>query len=80
MDILALRLAALPDMEVLGSASDSEEGLLQIEELRPSVLLLDTKMKQADGIEVCRQASFNSCVRVIVLTSFSDPQERAMAY
>ncbi len=79
--MLARRLASLPDLEVVGTTCDGEGGLRQIEELRPDVVLLDTKMKRADGIDICRRAcSGNGESKVAVLTSYIDPEERRLAY
>ncbi len=80
-DMLARRLGSLPGMLVVGSTGDSEEGLQQIKDCAPDIVLLDTKMKRADGLEVCRQAcSINGKAKVVVLTSYDEPQERRMAY
>ena len=80
--MLARRLASfLPDLEVVGSTGDSEEGLRQIQEYAPDIVLLDIKMKRADGLETCRRAcSINGKANVVVLTSYIEHQERKMAY
>ena len=79
--MLARRLASLPGLEVVGTTCDGDKGLRQIEELRPDVVLLDTKMKRADGMEICRRAcSGNGASKVAVLTSYIDPEERRLAY
>ena len=80
-EMLARRLGSLPGMVVVGSTGDSEEGLQQIEDSAPDIVLLDIKMKRADGLEVCRQAcSINGKAKVVVLTSYSEPEERRVAY
>ncbi|PKB71544.1 MAG: hypothetical protein BZY87_04645, partial [SAR202 cluster bacterium Io17-Chloro-G6] len=49
--------------------------------LNPDVVLIDTKMKQADGIDLCRRAlAADKKVRVAILTSYLDPNERRQAY
>ena len=79
--MLARRLESLPDMDVVGTACDGEEGLRQIELLCPDVVLVDTKMKKANGMDVCRRAcSTNGGRYVAILTSYIDPEERRMAY
>ena len=79
--MLARRLASLPGLEVVGTTCDGDKGLRQIEELRPDVVLLDTKMKRADGMDICRRACArtNGC-KVAILTSSIDPEERRLAY
>ena len=80
-EMLARRLAALPDMEVVGSSNDGAEGLRQVAQLRPDLVLLDVKMKNADGLEVCRRAcSSGFGTQVAILTSYIDPEERRMAF
>ena len=41
--MLARRLASLPDMDVVGSTCDGEEGLRQIQGLRPDVAPLNQR-------------------------------------
>ncbi len=80
-DMLARRLGSLPGMLVVGSTGDSEEGLQQIKDCAPDIVLLDIKMKRADGLEVCQQAcSISGKARVVVLTSYTEPEERKMAF
>ena len=79
--MLARRLASSPNIEVIGSTGDSQEGLRQIKELAPDVVLLDTKMRNANGMDVCRRAcAANGKTKVAVLTSYTDPEELRMAY
>ena len=79
--MLARRLASLPGLEVVGATCDGESGLRQIEELHPDVVLLDTKMKRADGMDICRRACTKANGgKVAVLTSYIDPEERRLAY
>ncbi len=80
-EILARRLASIPGLDVVGSTSDSEEAIRDIAGLSPDVVLIDTKMKQADGIDLCRRAlAAGEQTKVAVLTSYLDPNERRQAY
>jgi len=66
-------LELLPDIEVVGEASDGEEALQKIPELKPDVLLLDIRMPRLDGIgvlEALRQA--HALPPALVLTTFDD--------
>jgi len=79
-EMLARRLASSPNVEVVGSTGDSEEGIRQIKELAPDVVLLDSKMRNANGMDVCRRAcAANGKAKVAVLTSYDDLEERRMA-
>ena len=79
--MLARRLASLPGLEVVGTTCDGEGGLRQIEKLHPDVVLLDTKMKRADGMDICRRAcASTNGGKIAILTSYIDPEERRLAY
>ena len=62
-------LELVSDIEVVGEASDGEEALKKVPELKPDVLLLDIRMARMSGIEVLealREA--NSLPPALVLT------------
>ncbi len=70
-EILARRLASMPGLDVVGSTSDGEEAIRDIAGLSPDVVLIDTKMKQANGIDICRRAlAAGDRTKVTVLTSY----------
>jgi len=80
-EILARRLASMPGLEVVGSTCDGEEAIRAIGGLNPDVVLIDTKMKQANGIDLCRRAlAADEQAKVAILTSYVDPDERRQAY
>ena len=80
-DMLARRLASVPGLDVVGATYDSGQGLQAINELHPDLVLIDTKMKQASGIDVCRRAcDADRRAKIAVLTSYIDPDERRLAY
>lgn len=73
-DILARRLEPAHGLEVVGSTSDSEAAIREIGTLCPDLVLIDTKMKQTDGMDVCRQVlGAGEQIKVAVLTSYLDP-------
>ena len=79
-DGLVRRLAKVPDIEVVGDTGDGEVGLRRIGELHPQIVLIDTKMKRADGLDVCRRAcSIDGRTKIAVLTSYEDVEERRRA-
>ena len=59
----------IKDVVVIGEASNGKEALERVEELKPSVMLLDITMPEGSGFEVLRHVSKNFPeIRVIVLT------------
>lgn len=70
---LATLLDLLPDIEVLGTASDGEEAIALVEELRPDVVLMDLRMPRCDGVAATRRLrEQGSATHVIVLTTYAD--------
>jgi two-component system, NarL family, response regulator DevR len=66
-------LEAEDDMEVVGEAGTVAEGLPLIEHLVPDVAILDVRLPDGSGIEVCRAVqSRTPSVRCLMLTSHSD--------
>ncbi|HEX2922673.1 MAG TPA: response regulator transcription factor [Chloroflexota bacterium] len=59
------------DMTVVGEASDGATALALIDELKPDLVLLDAKMSDMDGVEVCRQAmARHPNQSIVILTAF----------
>lgn len=44
-----------PDMQIVGEARTGEEAFQLAVKLRPDVILLDVKLEDIDGPEVCRR-------------------------
>ncbi|GII30760.1 response regulator [Planotetraspora mira] len=66
------------DLTVIGEAADGEEAVAMAESLTPDVLLLDLRMPVLDGLGALGRLE-GLGVRVIVLTSVSDPVDVAPA-
>lgn len=60
------------DCTIVGEASDGEEGLKLINDLRPDLVITDIKMPLMDGIEMLEQAKSLHRFHSIILTSYSD--------
>ncbi len=75
-NILARRLSSISGFQVVGTTADAEEGLRQIGNLVPDLVLLDIKMTDADGLDVCRRACSQFGIhKVAVLTSYGDTSD-----
>ena len=63
------------DIEVVGEAGTAEEALSRIPPTRPDVALLDVRLSDGDGVEVCREIrSRHPEIQCLMLTSFSDDE------
>jgi DNA-binding NarL/FixJ family response regulator len=63
------------DIEVVGEAGTAEEGLSRIPPTRPDVALLDVRLPDGDGVQVCREIrSRYPAVQCLMLTSFADDE------
>ncbi|HEX7167704.1 MAG TPA: response regulator transcription factor [Acidimicrobiales bacterium] len=61
------------DLEVVGDASTAEEALARIPPTRPQVAVLDVRLPDGDGVEVCREIrSRHPEIQCLMLTSFAD--------
>jgi DNA-binding NarL/FixJ family response regulator len=70
---LAMVLGLMPDIEVVGSASDGREAVTMACAARPDVVLMDIRMPRCDGLEATRElASREPAIKVIVLTTYAD--------
>jgi DNA-binding NarL/FixJ family response regulator len=63
------------DMEVVGQGATATQGLADIDALLPDVAILDVRLPDGNGIEVCREIrSRHMAVRCLMLTSFADDE------
>ena len=66
-------LEDVPDITVVGEASDGGEALVKAVELKPDILLMDLSMPNMGGIDATRQLSQSEPkVRVLILTVHED--------
>ena len=68
-------LASEPDMEVVGEAGTAADALARIIATRPDVAVLDIRLPDRSGVEVCREIrSRDETIRCMMLTSFADDE------
>ena len=70
---LSMVLGLMPDVEIVGSASDGEEALALVKRLAPQVVLMDLRMPRLDGVEATHQITErHPNTKVVVLTTYAD--------
>lgn len=61
------------DIEVVGESGSAVEAARRIPALRPDVAVLDGRLPDGSGIDVCRQVrSIDPGIRALILTSYDD--------
>ncbi|MEU7784677.1 response regulator transcription factor [Amycolatopsis sp. NPDC049159] len=65
---------AEPDIEVVGEAGTAAEALVRIPQARPDVAILDVRLPDGQGVEVCREirSTVEPPPACLMLTSYSD--------
>ena len=68
-------LSVEPDIEVVGEAGTAADALARIPAARPDVAVLDVRLPDGSGVEVCREIrSRQEDVKCLILTSFADDE------
>ncbi|MDB1086345.1 response regulator transcription factor [Streptomyces sp. ACA25] len=68
-------LSMEPDIEVVGEAGTAAEALVRIPATHPDVALLDVRLPDGSGVEVCREIrSRDESLKCLMLTSFADDE------
>jgi two-component system response regulator DevR len=68
-------LEAEDDIEIVGEADTAEQALARVPPTRPHVAILDVRLPDGNGVEVCREIrSHHPEIQCIMLTSFSDDE------
>ena len=68
-------LNSVPDFEVIGEAGTAAEALRRLPAAAPDVAILDGRLPDGSGIEVCRIIrEQNPAVKCLILTSYDDDE------
>jgi DNA-binding NarL/FixJ family response regulator len=68
-------LSVEDDIEVVGEAGTAADALVRIPATRPDVAVLDVRLPDGSGVEVCREIrSQDESVKCLMLTSFADDE------
>lgn len=61
------------DLDVIGETGSAEDAVRRVRQSRPDVVVLDVRLPDGSGVEVCRDIrSEHPDCRVLMLTSFAD--------
>ncbi|HEY0696488.1 MAG TPA: response regulator transcription factor [Micromonospora sp.] len=72
---LADLLQAGGDIEVVGESGSAPEATRRIPALRPDVAILDARLPDGNGIDVCRDVrAVDSSIKGLILTSYEDDE------
>jgi len=72
---LADLLQAEGDIEVVGESGSAQEASRRIPALRPDVAILDGRLPDGSGIDVCRDVrAVDSSIKGLILTSYEDDE------
>src|ERR687894_1041212 len=72
---LADLLHAAGDIEVVGESGSAQEAARRIPAIRPDVAVLDARLPDGNGIDVCRDVrSADPTIKALILTSYQDDE------
>src|SRR3982751_5171638 len=72
---LADLLQAGGDIEVVGESGSAQEATRRIPSFRPDVAVLDARLPDGNGIDVCRDVrSADPSIKALILTSYQDDE------
>ena len=78
---LRARIAAQPDFEVCGEASDAEEALKLLEATRPEIMIIDLALKSGNGLDLIKRVRMRGAgPKVLVVSAYEEAlfAERAL--
>ena len=76
---LATMLGAIPDFEIVGEAGTAKEALARIQATRPDVAVLDARLPDGSGIDVCRDIRASMPMTYCMILTSYDDQDAVLA-
>jgi len=77
---IAELLASEPDIDVVGEATTAAQAISRIAATQPDVVLLDVRLPDGSGIDVCREVrSRYPAIRCLMLTAYDDEEAMTSA-
>ncbi len=71
---LSALLSLEPDIEILGSVGDGEAAWVELQRLRPDVLVTDIEMPGLTGLELAQRVQrYELSCKVVIVTTFARP-------
>jgi DNA-binding NarL/FixJ family response regulator len=68
-------LEANDDLEIVGEAATAAEGVARIPAVKPDVAVVDMRLPDGNGVEVCREVrSRDESIQCLILTSYADDE------
>jgi DNA-binding NarL/FixJ family response regulator len=68
-------LSVEDDIEVVGEAGTAADALVRIPATRPDVAILDVRLPDGSGVEVCREVrALDESIKCLMLTSYADDE------
>ncbi len=78
--VLKTALETLPDISIVGTASDGHEALKAVRALRPDVIVMDVQMPVLNGIEATRSIMAEIPTPILILTSLADEDDGSLTF
>ena len=76
-DGVSRALAAVPDIEVLGTASNGRELVELLDDITPDVLVIDLEMPELDGLEALKELGVHPPALIVTMHATAEQRDRA---